>query len=212
MVGFGRGLIREAKLRQQTFGTPGGPTVRLEVDWDGAVTRDEIGVLIPRNAKLKPHPLPAPGSRGPARMAFTLEVPDPRADAAYSFEHRDQSPAYLYGITLRRPAVPENPSEFAAECFRAYAVHEGDARSYAIERRSTHEDAVVVSAVELAGRTAKVSFVVKELMILEPFARKLIRELLLGELLKDELAGKYDQVSYIATELETTTVEPARSR
>jgi hypothetical protein len=91
-------------------------------------------------------------------------------------------------------------------------VHEGDARSFAIERRSTREDAVVVNAVELAGRTAKVSFVVKELMILEPLARKLIRELLLGKLLKDELAGKYDHVSYFATELETTTVEPTTSR
>ena len=210
--GSGPGLIRRADVLPQTFGTPGGPALRLEVDWDGAVTRDELGVLSPRNAKLKPHPLPAPGSRGPARMAFTLEVPNPSADAAYSFEHRDKSPAYLYGITLRRPAVPETPSDFAAECFRAYAVQEGDARSYTIERRSTHDDAVVVSAVELKGRTAEVSFVVKELMILEPFARKLIRELLLGELLKNELAGKYDQVSYFATELETTTVEPAQSR
>ena len=210
--GSGPGLIRRADVLPQTFGTPGGPALRLEVDWDGAVTRDELGVLIPRNAKQKRNPPPPPGSQGPMRHSFGCDVPDPRANGVYSFESRDKSPDYLYWIGLRRPAVPETPSDFAAECFRAYAMHEGDAHSYAIERRSTHEDAVVVSAVELAGRTAKVSFVVKELMILEPLARKLIRELLLGELLKDELAGKYDQVSYFATELETTTVEPAQSR
>jgi len=210
--GSGQGLIRRADVLPQMFGTPGGPALRFDIDWNGAVTPDELRVLVPRNAKQKVHSLPSPGSQGPMRHSYGCDVPDPRANGVYSFESRDKSPDYLYWIGLRRPAVPETPSDFATECFRAYAVQEGDARSYAIERRSTHEEAVVVSTVELAGRTAEVSFIVKELMILEPLARKLIRELLLGELLKDELAGKYDQVSYIATELETTTVEPARSR
>jgi hypothetical protein len=94
--GSGPGLIRRADVLPQMFGTPGGPALRFDINWDGAVTRDELSVLVPRNAKQKINPLPTPGSQGPFRMSYGCEVPDPRANGVYSFESRDKSPDYLY--------------------------------------------------------------------------------------------------------------------
>jgi hypothetical protein len=207
-----RGVLRTVRLTVPVFGGHLGWGVLVKVDWNGQVAQKDLGSLIPEGSKGSVMPAPTPGSKGPLRSSYSLRVPDAAGDAGFAFESLDRSPNYLVTVGLERPHPGNDDARQDARCFRSYAVHEGDARSYAIERRSNHEDAVVVSAVELKGRTAKVFFAVKELMILEPFARKLIRELLLGELLKDELAGKYDQVSYFATELETTTVEPALSR
>jgi hypothetical protein len=162
-----------------------------------------LGELIPLNVFPKLNP-PAIGSKGPLRVATTLSVQRPDIDMSFGFESRDKSPDYLDGVALQRPRATFAPADFLPERFKAYKVNSED-HPYAIERRSTQTDAVVVSALRLTGRTVEISFKTVEPPVTEPLARKLIEHLLLGELLKEELAGKYDAVDYVATELGSIT-------
>jgi len=209
-VGTGTGLIREVRFRQPTYLVPGGATVQLTIDWGSQIPQTALGALIPANAPKRLHSPAAPGGKGGERLFFSISVADPRANAGFTFERRDQGTAFLNAISLLREKAAEGPADHDSESFQPYAVREGAAETYAIERRSTGRDAVVVTLLGLANRTLKLSFVAVEPMIGEPLARRLILELILGTLLKDELAGKYDQVALHASELDSTTIEPAR--
>lgn len=203
-LGTGGGLFRQVKLLVQTFEGRTAPSIYVSCDWEAHVTRADLSELIPSNTIRKLNPPPTPGSKGPLRVATTLSVQRQDTNMSFGFESRDKSPDYLRAFSLERPRATLAPADFLPECFRAYQVNTED-EPYAIERRSTRQDAVLVSDLKLAERNVQLSFKTVEAPVSEPLARKLIDQLLLGELLKEKLAGKYDSVDYLATELGSIT-------
>lgn len=205
-VGRGSGVFQSIKLLVQTFEGRPAPSIRFSCDWDAQVARADLAELIPANATRKLNP-PALGSKGPLRVSTTVSVQHPDALMHFGFESLEKGPDYLRALALERPRAVLAPEDFVTECFRAYAVNV-EHQPYAIERRSTQRDAVVVSTLGLSGRKLQLSFETVEAPIAEPLARKLIEQLLLGQLLQGELAGKYDSVDYLATELGSSTHVP----
>lgn len=206
----GPGLITKVWLNQPVFSHPSSAAVRLNVDWERHVDWADLRAIVPHGSEVRTDPLPTPGSAGPAVWPFTEVVRDARGTVLLSFERRDKSRPFLYFVGLERPPQPDNPAEYDPSCFRAYVVREGDAQTYEIERRSTQTTAVNVSSLALRDGALHVSFVAAEPKVGEPLARKLIRELIVGDLLASELARKYTRIEYLATELGSQTSEPAQ--
>jgi len=208
--GQGVGLFRHVKLLLQTFGARVAPLLSVTCDWDAQVTRSALGALIPSNARRELNLPPSPGSQGPRRVFTTVWAEHADVRVGYGFESRNNGPEYLGRIAFQRPRSPLEPADFEPDRFRAYRVTQAS-DPYAIERISTRKDAILISNLGVTERKLSVSFIAVESFIAEPLARTLIERLLLGELLADDLKGRYDVVEYVASELgSTTTVRVAK--
>ena len=183
--------------------------VLIDVNESGDVRRGHLASIIPAGSKGGMNPLPAPGSKGPAPFRFWLRVPHPLGECSFSFLRSEDDVERLDGITLLRPHPGNDPSSFDASCFRAYTTDEPGENGYALERASTHTDAVLVPKLALTGRTVSLDYVAAEIMVGEPLARDLIRKLLIEGLLAPKLAGHYDTIAFTSVELGSTVTERA---
>ena len=202
-------LFSSAKFWQPLFGISKGAVLQLEVHWTQQISEAALSAVIPAGAPRRMHPLPAPGSKGPARVGFSVSALNPNANVGLAFESRDGSKPYLIGISMKRELPPWVPRDWAPEAFRCYAVQPDHVTSFAIDRRETGAAAVTIDDLRLVRREVTLSFVAVEPRIGEILARDLIRTLLLGELLREQLQGKYDRVTYRASELDAIVTEPA---
>jgi hypothetical protein len=208
-VGRGNGLFERVRLLMQTFGGSAKPAIYIGCNWGAQVTRADLGALIPSRAVPTILP-PAIGSKGPPRVSSIFQVDFAGTRVGFGVESRDGSVPFLHTLSFERPLVALDPADFDESCFQAYQVSEAE-HVYAIERRSSHHDAVLVRSLTQSDRVVHVSFSTVEAFITEPFAIKLMDRLLLHGLLKNELFGKYDTAEYLAEELESTTRVPASS-
>lgn len=152
------------------------------------------------------HPPPTPGSAGPAPLRTSARVNHARGCDSFTFVRRDDGVDRLEALVLERPHPGNYPSQFDAGCFRAYATADGTA-GYALERISTQSNAVVLPKHALNGRTLSLDYIASELMIGEPLARNLIRQLLVEGLLAPKLAGQCDTIAFTSIELGSTVTE-----
>jgi len=206
-VGSGTGLFEKVRLLMQTFGGSAKPAIYVRCDWGAQVTRADLGALIPSQAV--PVVLPPPvGGQGPPRISSVFSVDFPGARVGFGVEARGKIGPFLHTLSFERPLLALAPADFEVGSFQAYRVSQAE-HAYAIERRSSRRDAVLVRSLSVSARVVHVAFTVVESFITEPLAITLINRLLVQGLLKDELLGKHDAVELFAEELETTTRVPA---
>ena len=201
------GLFPSARFWQPIFGISKSALLQLDVRWEQQISEADLSSLIPAGAPRRMHPPPAPGSKGPSRMGFSLSAVSASANVGLAFESRDKSKPYLFGINVKRELPPFSSQDWALAAFRAYAVQSGDALSYTIDWQATGSPAITVTDLSLVNRKLSLSFVAVEPRIGEILARELIRELLLRGLLREQLLGNYDQVTYRASELDSSVTE-----
>jgi len=141
------------------------------------------------------------------RMGYSVSAVDARGNVGLAFESRDKSKPFLFAINIKRELPPGDPQVWSRHAFRPYIVQPDDTTTYAIDWLASGKAAVAVTDLRLADRHLSLAFVAVEPKVGDILARELIRDLLLGGLLRDELHGSYDDVTYLALETNSSITE-----
>ncbi|MEP7048896.1 MAG: hypothetical protein ABJB12_01025 [Pseudomonadota bacterium] len=188
-------------LRQPIYGGKLGWALGLHVQPTVAIPFTELVPPLPARFAAGVHP-PAMGGVGPTTTATWRTWEAVGGRMTMQFERAFHSTVELVkGISLGRDRAADPPNFDQTDRYRALACNEEQSRFYVIEERTSPAEKIRVDAVSMRERVLKVSYTCTDPLIGDVLARKLVRHVLLGQLMRQDLEGKVDRIEY--TDLES---------